>query len=58
MTKVARTRVPDEVYELARRHFGEKELVDLTLVVVATKSWNRLAISFRKVQGTYQPAHH
>jgi alkylhydroperoxidase family enzyme len=53
MTKVARTRVPDEVYELARRHFGEKELVDLPLVVVATKSWNRMAISFRKVQGTY-----
>jgi hypothetical protein len=50
MTKVARTRVPDEGYELARRHFGE---MDLTLVVVATKSWNRMAISFRKVQGTY-----
>ena len=46
------------VYELARRHFGEKELVNLTLVVVAIKSWNRLTISFRKVQGTYQPAHH
>jgi len=57
VTKVADGQVPDEVYELARRHFGEKELVDLTLAVVAINGWNRLAISFRKVPGTYQPAH-
>jgi hypothetical protein len=30
--------------------------VDLTLTVAAIKSWNRLAISFRKLPGTYQPA--
>jgi AhpD family alkylhydroperoxidase len=58
VTEVAHTHVPDDVYELARRHFGEKELVDLTLAVVAVNSWNRLAISFRKVPGTYQPTHH
>jgi AhpD family alkylhydroperoxidase len=58
VTEVAHTHVPDEVYELARRHFGEKELVDLTLAVVAVNSWNRLAISFRKVPGTYQSTHH
>lgn len=58
MTEVAQNHVPDEVYELARQHFSEKELVDLTLAVVAINGWNRLAISFRKVPGTYQPAHH
>ena len=47
--------VPDEVYDLARQHFSEKELVDLTLAIVAINGWNRLAISFRKVPGTYQP---
>jgi AhpD family alkylhydroperoxidase len=57
VTEVAATHVPDDVYELARLHFRDKELVDLTLAVVAINSWNRLAISFRKVPGTYQPAH-
>lgn len=41
------------VYELARRHFSEKELVDLTLAIVAINGWNRLAISFRTAPGTY-----
>jgi AhpD family alkylhydroperoxidase len=58
VTAVAQNHVPDEVYELARQHFSEKELVDLTLAVVAINGWNRLAISFRKVPGTYQLAHH
>ena len=58
VTEVAQTHVPDEVYESVRRHFSDKELVDLTLAVVAINGWNRLAISFRKVPGTYQPAPH
>ena len=54
VTQVSSRHVPDEVYELARKHFSEKELVDLTLAIVAINGWNRLAISFRKVPGTYQ----
>ena len=56
VTQVAEGHVPDEVYELARQHFTEKELVDLTLGIVAINGWNRLAISFRTVPGTYTPA--
>lgn len=56
VTEVGHNRVPDDVYESARRHFSEKELVDLTVAVVAINGWNRLAISFRSVAGTYQPA--
>jgi AhpD family alkylhydroperoxidase len=48
--------VPDDVYEEARRHFTEKELTDLTWAVVAINSWNRLAIAFRVVPGTYKPS--
>lgn len=55
VTQVAEGHVPDEVYELARQHFSEKELVDLTLGVIAINGWNRLAISFRTVPGTYIP---
>lgn len=58
VTRVADTHVPDEVYELARKHFSEKDLVNLTLAIVAINGWNRLAISFRKVPGTYQPQKH
>jgi alkylhydroperoxidase family enzyme len=43
------------VYEQAREQFSEHELVDLTLAVVAINGWNRFAISFRTVPGTYQP---
>jgi AhpD family alkylhydroperoxidase len=48
--------VPDPVYEEAIRHFTEKELADLTWAVVAINGWNRIAISFRVVPGSYQPA--
>lgn len=47
--------VHETLYEEARRHFSEKELVDLTLTLVAINGWNRLSVSFRTVPGTYQP---
>lgn len=56
VTLVANEHVPDDVYEHVREQFGDKELVDLTLAVIAINGWNRLAISFRSVPGTYQPA--
>ncbi len=55
VTCVGYTHVPDDVYQKARQHFGEKELVDLTMAVIAINGWNRLAVSFRKEAGTYQP---
>ena len=55
MTQVAATDVADDVYQATREQFDEKELVDLTLTIVAINGWNRLAISFRKPPGTYQP---
>ncbi len=58
VTRVAETHVPDEAFEHARQHFTEKELVDLTLAIVAINGWNRLAIAFRKVPGTYQSGEH
>ncbi len=54
VTLIARDQVPDEIYERVRKHFSEAELVNLTLALVAINGWNRLAISFRAVPGTYQ----
>lgn len=45
--------MPDDIFELARSQFSEKELVDLTLAIISINCWNRLAISFRAVPGSY-----
>ena len=58
VTLVTEGHVPDEVYEQARAQFGEEELVNLTLAVVAINSWNRLSIAFRVTPGSYQPSSH
>jgi AhpD family alkylhydroperoxidase len=56
LTLVADTHVPDAVYEEARQHFSERDLVTLTMAVVTINAWNRIAIAFRSVAGEYQPA--
>ena len=56
VTEVSAGHASDEVYRLAREHFDERKLVDLTMVIVAINSWNRLAIAFRAIAGTYEPA--
>src|SRR3954465_8307327 len=57
VTRIGEGGVPDALYEEARQHFDEKELADLTWAVAAINAWNRMAISFRAVPGTYKPAH-
>jgi AhpD family alkylhydroperoxidase len=56
VTLVGQGHVPDEVYEQGRGSFSETELVNLTMAIIVINGWNRLAISFRVVPGTYQPA--
>jgi len=57
LTLIAETHAPDSVFEEVRKHFSEKEIVDLTHAISAINSWNRLAIAMRSVPGEYQPAH-
>jgi AhpD family alkylhydroperoxidase len=45
--------VSDDLLELAHEHFTEKELVDLTMAVVAINGWNRLSIALRTPVGSY-----
>jgi AhpD family alkylhydroperoxidase len=54
VTLVSVDQVPDDVYDVARQAFDEKELVDLTAAIVAINGWNRVAIAFRTVPGTFQ----
>lgn len=48
--------ISDALYAETRKHFDEKELVDLTWAITTINAWNRVAISFRSVPGTYKPA--
>jgi AhpD family alkylhydroperoxidase len=55
VTHISETHAPDEAFAAVSEHFNEVELVNLTLAIAAINSWNRIAISFRTVPGSYQP---
>ena len=55
LTLISETHAPDDIYEEVRQRFTEKELVALTMAIVAINGWNRIQIGFRAVPGTYQP---
>ncbi len=55
ITRISDGAIDDALYAQARQHFDEKEIVDLTLAVIAINGWNRLAIPFRTPAGSYQP---
>jgi AhpD family alkylhydroperoxidase len=57
VTLVSETHVPDDVFEDLKRHFSEKEIVDLTVLAAVINSWNRICVSLRVVPGSYQPKH-
>jgi AhpD family alkylhydroperoxidase len=56
VTLIAEKRVPDEVYEQARRQFSDEELVKLMVAIVTINAWNRFTI-FGDVPGSYQASH-
>ncbi|CAM2877050.1 putative Carboxymuconolactone decarboxylase [Legionella steigerwaltii] len=49
VTLLSETHVPDDIYNQALTCFNEKELIDLTMAIIAINSWNRLSVSFRKL---------
>ncbi|MGH8149641.1 MAG: carboxymuconolactone decarboxylase family protein [Steroidobacteraceae bacterium] len=55
VTRIADGPLEDELYAELKRHFSEKEIVDLTIAIVAINGWNRLAVPFRAEVGSYKP---
>ncbi len=55
LTLISENDVSDSLYETLSKHFSEKERVALTMAIIAINGWNRLAISFRTVPGSYMP---
>ena len=49
--------VTDATFAEARQHFSEKELVDLTLAIVAINGWNRFNVAFKTTVKDYTSPH-
>lgn len=47
LTNISTSHVTDEIYARVRQEFDEKDLSDLTLLVITINGWNRIAIPFR-----------
>jgi AhpD family alkylhydroperoxidase len=54
LTLISENDIPDDLYDSVRQHFSESELVNLTMAIITINGWNRLAIPFRTVPGSYQ----
>jgi|ERR1700738_1482933 len=47
VTRISESKIDGSLRANVRKHFTEKELVDLTVTIIAINGWNRLNISFR-----------
>ncbi|MFC5741667.1 carboxymuconolactone decarboxylase family protein [Dyella tabacisoli] len=56
VTRLGEHGVSDEIYAQARASFEEEELLNLNMTTILINAWNRIAIPFQAVPGSYQPA--
>lgn len=49
LTLISENEISDRLYKTVRGYFSEKELIALTMAIIAINGWNRLAISFKTV---------
>lgn len=56
VTRLEDQEVPDAVYDMAKQQFGEAELAQLTLAIVAINGWNRFNVAFHTPAGNYKSA--
>jgi AhpD family alkylhydroperoxidase len=56
LTQLSPMGVSDEIYERVRAQLSEKELSDLTFLVMSINAWNRVNIGFRIPPGIYDKA--
>jgi AhpD family alkylhydroperoxidase len=57
LTKLPEGGIPDEIYERVRGQLSEKEISDLTFVVMAINAWNRVNVGFKTVPGSADKAY-
>jgi AhpD family alkylhydroperoxidase len=56
LTRLPEQGVPAEVYDRVRGELSEKELSDLTFVIMSINAWNRVNIGFTIVPGSHDKA--
>ncbi|MFD2656191.1 carboxymuconolactone decarboxylase family protein [Gracilibacillus thailandensis] len=49
VTNIAEQGVPDRVYQEVRKHFDEKQYIDLVGIIITINCWNRLSIANHNV---------
>ncbi|CAN5269983.1 carboxymuconolactone decarboxylase family protein [soil metagenome] len=56
LTKLPEHGVPDDIYERVRTQLDEKELSDLSFIVMSNNAWNRINVGFKTVPGSSDKA--
>lgn len=56
LTQLPAQGVPDDLYERVRGQLSEKEISDLTFVVMSINAWNRVNVAFRPEPGSFDKA--
>ena len=54
LTLISEVEISNELYEKVSVYFTESEIIALSMTIVAINGWNRLAISFGTVPGSYE----
>src|ERR1051325_11388336 len=57
LTELPREGVADELYERVRTQLSEKEITDLTYLVLAINAWTRINVAFRPQPGAFDKAY-
>jgi AhpD family alkylhydroperoxidase len=57
LTQLPAQGVPDDLYDRVRGQLSEKEISDLTFLVMAINAWNRVNVGFKTVPGAYDKAY-
>jgi len=56
LTRLPDGGVPDDIYERVRTQLSEKEISDLTFMVMSINGWNRVNVAFKMVPGEFDKA--
>src|SRR5438067_915660 len=57
LTRLPEAGVPDDIYDRVRTQLSEKELSDLTFLIISINGWNRASIAFKSVPGEFDKAY-
>ena len=57
LTRIPEDGVSDEIFQQVREQFSEKEISDLTFIIMAINAWNRANVAFRTVPGSLDAAY-